>query len=80
MLEAHGFEVDRIGLYPRPTPLPTGMPAWLLTFRTPFFEQFGDATQDALDDVVDLLRPQLCDRSGNWTADYVRLRVEAHLA
>lgn len=80
LLEAHGFEVRRIGLFPRPTPLPTGISGWLLTMRQPFFEQFGDAMQDALDDVVDLLRMQLCDMSGNWTADYVRLRVESHLA
>lgn len=79
MLEKHGFEVKRVGLFPRPTPLPTGLPAWLMTFRGPFFEQFGSATQDALDETVDLLRSQLCDRSGNWTADYVRLRVEAQL-
>ncbi len=79
LLEKHGFEVKRVGLFPRPTPLPTGLPAWLMTFRAPFFEQFGGAAQDALDETVDLLRSQLCDRSGNWTADYVRLRVEAHL-
>lgn len=79
MLESHGFEVKRIGLFPRPTPLPTGMPGWLMVFRRPFFEQFGDAGEDALNDVVDLLRTQLCDTSGNWTADYVRLRVEAVL-
>ncbi len=79
MLEAQGFDVKRIGLFPRPTPLPTGMPGWLMTFRGPFFEQFGSATDAALNDTVDLLRSQLCDRSGNWTADYVRLRVEAHL-
>lgn len=79
LLEAHGFDVRRIGLFPRPTPLPTGMRGWLMTFRGPFFQQFGDATQDALNDTVDLLRSQLCDASGNWTADYVRLRVEAVL-
>ena len=79
MLEEHGFEVRRIGLYPRPTPLPTGLDAWLMTFRGSYFEQYGGATQDVLDETVDLLRPQLCDSSGNWTADYVRLRVEAHL-
>lgn len=79
LLDARGFEVKRIGLFPRPTPLPTGLPAWLMVFRRPFFEQFGSATQAALDDTVDLLRSQLCDQAGNWTADYVRLRVEAHL-
>ena len=28
-LERHGFDVGRIDLIPRPTPLPTGMAAWL---------------------------------------------------
>ena len=32
---------------------------------------------DALDEAVELLRPSLCDGDGNWTADYVRIRVEA---
>ncbi len=79
MLEQAGFEVRRIGLFPRPTPLPTGMAAWLKTFRTPFFEQFGADMQAVLDEVTDILSPALCDTTGNWTADYVRLRVEAAL-
>ncbi|MEM8646800.1 MAG: methyltransferase domain-containing protein [Pseudomonadota bacterium] len=79
LLTAQGFVVDRIGLYPRPTPLKTGMGPWLKTFRTPFFEQYGDAADAVLDDVVALLKPALRDAQGNWMADYVRLRVEAHL-
>lgn len=79
MLEEAGMDVARIGLFPRPTPLKTGMAAWLLTFRRPFFEQFGDAMQAVLDEVEDILRPSLCDMADNWTADYVRLRVEARL-
>lgn len=79
LLGGHGFSVDRIGLYPRPTPLKTGMGPWLKTFRTPFFEQYGDQADAVLDDVVKLLKPALCDAQGNWMADYVRLRVEAHL-
>lgn len=78
MLEANGFAVKRIGLYPRPTLLKTGMKAWLLVFRRPFFEQFGALQNDVLEEAQELLRPVLCDRAGNWTADYVRLRVEAH--
>ena len=79
MLQDHGFAVRRIGLFPRPTPLPTGMGEWLKVFRKPFFEQYG-AEQDAvLAEVEDLLRPSLCDARGNWTADYVRLRFEAVL-
>jgi hypothetical protein len=76
-LEDAGFEVRRIALIPRPTPLPTDMAGWLMTFRKPFFDQFGPAGAAALDDTVDLLRPSLCDSEGRWIADYVRLRVEA---
>ncbi len=77
MLEKAGFEVRRIGLYPRPTPLRTGMAAWLLVFRRPFFEQYGERREEVLGEVEALLKPVLCDAMGNWTADYVRLRVEA---
>jgi SAM-dependent methyltransferase len=77
MLEREGFTVRRIGLYPRPTPLRTGMREWLKVFRLPFFEQFGGEREAVLSDVVALLEPCLCDARGHWTADYVRLRVEA---
>ncbi len=79
MLESAGFDVVRIELVPRPTPLPSGIKGWLLTMRKPFYEQFGEAMEDVLEEVCDILRPSLCDKSGNWTADYVRLRVEARL-
>lgn len=77
LLENGGFKVLRSGLYPRQTPLPTGISGWLTTFRAPFFAQFGDRADVVKADVEELLRPALCDKSGNWTADYVRLRVEA---
>jgi SAM-dependent methyltransferase len=77
LLETSGFAVNRIGLFPRPTSLKTGMAAWLMLFRAPFFEQFGSEADLVLKEVEDLLRPALCDARGNWTADYVRLRVEA---
>lgn len=77
MLESTGFDVSRIGLYPRPTRLKTGMKAWLKLFRKPFFEQFGDAMDMVLAETEALLKPSLCDADGQWTADYVRLRVEA---
>ena len=76
-LEDAGFTVRRIGLYPRPTPLKTGMEAWLQIFRMEFFAQFGRRSDAALAAAVALLKPSLCDEFGNWTADYVRLRVEA---
>jgi len=77
MLDSHGFSVRRIGLFPRPTPLKSGMSEWLKVFRKPFFEQYGPAHDEVLNEVEDLLRPVLCDARGNWTADYVRLRFEA---
>lgn len=77
LLAAGGFEVQRIGLFPRQTQLPTGMSGWLDTFRAPFFEQFGARSAAIKAEVEELLRPALCDSSGNWTADYVRLRVAA---
>jgi trans-aconitate methyltransferase len=77
LLEQKGFIVKRIGLFPRPTLLKTGMKSWLKLFRKPFFEQFGEAMDAALEEAEALLRPSLCDAGGRWTADYVRLRVEA---
>ncbi len=77
LLAAQGFSLRRIELFPRPTGLPTGMAEWLKLFRGPFFAQFGPQADDALRETVELLRPALCDGNGNWTADYVRLRVEA---
>lgn len=78
LLEKNGFTVERAVLIPRPTPLPTGMGAWLRLFRQPFFDQFGEAgAEEALQEVLSLLEPSLKDEDGQWTADYVRLRVKA---
>jgi SAM-dependent methyltransferase len=77
LLEEKGFIVKRIGLFPRPTLLKTGMKAWLRLFRSPFFVQFGEAMDEALEETEALLKPSLCDAGGRWSADYVRLRVEA---
>jgi SAM-dependent methyltransferase len=81
LLEANGFAVERIGLFPRPTPLPTGMRGWLSTFRESFFEQWPQAEREAIvAEAEDLLAPALRDEAGNWTADYVRIRVAAVLS
>lgn len=78
VLETAGFDVNRISLHPRPTPLPTGMAAWLGVFRQPFFDQFQPAKKDeVLKFVLDVLRPSHQDSLGQWSADYVRLRFEA---
>jgi trans-aconitate methyltransferase len=77
-LESQGFVVDEITLTPRPTPLPSGMAEWLQTFRRSVFEQLPAAERSgATEQVVNLLKPVLCDLAGNWTADYVRLRFIA---
>ena len=78
LLEANGFSVERIGLFPRPTPLPTGLRGWLSTFRESYFEQWPDAQREqVISEIENLLAPALRDKAGNWTADYVRLRVAA---
>jgi trans-aconitate methyltransferase len=77
-LERHGFLVAEITLTPRPTPLPSGMADWLQTFRSSVLEQLpASARPAAIEQIVGLLKPVLCDRDGNWTADYVRLRFVA---
>ncbi len=76
-LENAGFTVERIELVARPTPLPTGMEGWLMTFRPPFFAQFGDRKDEVISWVTALLEPVLRTDDGQWFADYMRLRVAA---
>lgn len=77
-LERHGFEVQVIDLIPRPTSLPTDMSGWLQTMAGVFFAALSpDERDEAVIEVLDLLRPALCDDVGNWTADYMRLRFSA---
>jgi SAM-dependent methyltransferase len=80
LLEEGGFEVERIALVPRPTPLPTGLAGWLETFGKIFLDQFDEPVRaDVVAEAEELLAPSLRDSAGNWTADYVRLRVAAKL-
>ncbi len=76
-LEAAGFTVKRTALVARPTLLPTGIEGWLMTFRSPFFGQFGERRHEVLKWVSDLLEPVLRASDGRWFADYMRLRVAA---
>ena len=79
-LEAHGFEVRHIELFPRPTPLPGSMTDWLETFAESFARGVAPPERPAfLAGVQDALRPRRCDESGRWTVDYVRLRFAAVL-
>jgi trans-aconitate methyltransferase len=78
LLEQAGFQVDRIDLIPRPTRLPDGMEVWLNTFRNGVLDRLPPADREAVvDRTTALLRPILTDADGNWTADYVRLRLRA---
>ena len=43
-----------------------------------FFEQFAEPERGRVfAEVVELLRPSLCDADGVWTADHIRLRFAA---
>jgi SAM-dependent methyltransferase len=77
-LEAHGFTVDSIALFPRPTPLPGDVIGWLETFAESFIAALPAKERPAfLVEVRAALRPKLADADGKWTADYVRLRFAA---
>lgn len=79
-LEAGGFAVDSIALIPRLTPLPGAIGDWLDTFGESFLFAVPEAEREALkDEVVEALRPSLCEGDEHWFVDYVRLRVTAHL-
>jgi trans-aconitate methyltransferase len=78
MLAQGGFHVRSAVLIPRPTPLPTGMAGWLATFADPFLADMPGLDRPALlDEVAALLAPALQTDTGEWVADYVRLRFAA---
>ncbi len=78
-LEQHGFEVERMALIPRLTPLPEGgMSGWIRTFRRGVLESLPEEVRDKIvEEATRLLAPALRDEEGNWIADYVRLRFIA---
>ena len=81
MLEVEGFEVQSIELIPRPTLLPGDVGAWLETLAQPFSAAVPPPDRPAfIAEVVQFLRPRLCDAKGDWYADYVRLRFAARKA
>lgn len=76
-LAAAGFSVTFIELIPRPTPLPGGMLGFLATFADGFSSLVAPDQREGYPSAVcDRLEPRLW-RSGEWIADYVRLRFEA---
>jgi SAM-dependent methyltransferase len=77
-LRKAGFVISYISLFSRPTLLPGDVIPWLETFAENFLRALPSAERAAyLKEVRDAVRPKLCDASGNWTLDYVRLRFAA---
>jgi SAM-dependent methyltransferase len=77
-LSAHGFVSRSVELIARPTPLPSGMAAWLHTFAGSILAQFPDEPSAPLvEELLASLRFSLEAASGQWSADYVRLRFAA---
>lgn len=76
-LEARGFKVASIVLFPRPTELPGRLGDWLDTFAESFLALVPEfQRQDFKGEVEDALRPFLF-KDGLWSVDYVRLRFAA---
>jgi SAM-dependent methyltransferase len=77
-LESHGFAVQTISLFARPTPLPGELSAWIETFAQGFLLAVPESERPRLiDEVTAALRPRLFDPERGWVADYVRLRFAA---
>jgi len=77
-LQRRGFKVDFIASIPRPTPLPGDIIDWLNTLAQSYLRAVAEKERAGLlREVRQLLLPILCDASGRWTADYVRLRFAA---
>ena len=78
LLARHGFGVEFLSLFPRPTPLPGDIADWIATFAQPFLYGLEDGEREAvLGEACETLRPQLHDAERGWVADYVRLRFAA---
>jgi len=78
LLAAHGFTVNTIQLVPRPTKLPGDILGWLEVFAQPFTRAAGESgRREFLQEVREVLQPQLQNPDGSWYADYVRLRFKA---
>jgi hypothetical protein len=78
LLEARGLSIERMALIPRPTPLPGDMSGWLETFAQPYLSILRTTERrGCISEIVEALRPILCDAQGMWQTDYVRLRFSA---
>ena len=74
-----GFRIRSMELIPRPTRLDVSLGDWLDVFATGILVGFPGREDSIKNDVLALLDGVLCDSSGTWTVDYVRLRFAACL-
>jgi trans-aconitate methyltransferase len=78
LLSSHGFSVREMALVPRSTPLKGDMQGWLGTFCRFFFDRFEEPERsNVMEEVLELLKPALCDTQGRWTVNHIRLRFSA---
>lgn len=78
LLREAGFESIDAQIIPRPTPLPTGLKGWLDTFGDSLLPGVPKGAHPRLiGEICDFLKPILSTPSGDWTADYIRLRFSA---
>ena len=78
LLESKGFVVESIALIPRPTLLPGDVSGWLKTFAQKYIHALPTTERKLfVREVVNALKPKICDENERWTADYVRLRFSA---
>lgn len=81
LLEAHGFRIDALRLFERPTTLPGEVRAWLELFAQSFAAALPADARDAFyDELGTALEPRVRGSDGVWVLDYVRLRFAATLA
>lgn len=77
-LEAAGFAIDMLELFPRPTVLPGDISGWFETFAGAFLDDLPELLRHrVIDTARELLAAELCP-TGTWTLDYVRLRFRCH--
>jgi len=80
LLESHGFTIETIELFPRPTRLPGDLGEWLDTFGAAFLDAIPISERAAFKaELSRRLAPRLRDANDTWTMDYVRLRFAAHI-
>ncbi len=77
-LAAHGFSVESIEVFDHRTRIPGDVGDWLRNFGHTFFQSLSENERAAaVAEVVEAVRPALCDEDGGWAIDHVRLRFVA---